>query len=222
MLGAGHAGRPCYRATQQGVVATRNGPPRARPLVEMLQLDAQDGGLHLVHAVVPAGFRPAARGGRSPTAQAAGGARLLGIVGDDDAALSRGAQVLGGVEAEAPRVADAAGAPPLVACAMRLRRVLHDGEPVAARQLQDWIHGGRLPVQVDRDDGARATADRRLQGGRVHRERAGVHVDQPHVRAGAPNGIDRGHEGEGYGDHPRRRRRSRRPPARRTGRSSRS
>ena len=84
---------------------------------------------------------------------------------------------------------------------MGLRRVFHNDEAPAPRNLQNRVHVGRLAVQVDRDDGPGALCNRPLERGRVHRERARLDVDEPHIGAGLPNGLDGGDEGERHGDH---------------------
>ncbi len=80
----------------------------------------------------------------------------------DHAALAVGTEVLAGIEAEAAHVAEAADATALVLGAVRLAGILDHDQAVAARDLEDRIHVGRLAVQVHRDDGLGARGDRRL------------------------------------------------------------
>ena len=84
--------------------------------------------------------------------------RATFVVGRDGAGFTAGAQILAGVEAERRGAAHGSGLAPAalllreVFRAVRLAGVLDDDQVVAGGQLQDRVHVGHLPVQVDRED----------------------------------------------------------------------
>ena len=123
------ASGPCKQAWSSGA----HGLARASVHgFEMAQLDAQDRALDAVHAVVEALQDVVVALFLAPVAQHADRSwHVLVVVGDDDAALAVGAEVLAGIEAEAAGHADAAGAAALVLGAVRLAGVLDDGNAVA-------------------------------------------------------------------------------------------
>ena len=88
----------------------------------------------------------------TPVAQHAHRLRLLVVVGDDDAALATGAEVLARIEAEAAGQADAAGARASIFSAVRLAGILDDGNAVALGDRRDRVHVGHLAVEMDGHD----------------------------------------------------------------------
>jgi hypothetical protein len=91
------------------------------------------------------------------------------IVGRHRAGVAQRAEVLARVEA--PRRGVSRGrpvaVPPVEASAVRLRRILEHGRPCRSRDRLDRVHVGGLPVEMHREDGARARRDRRLDARRV-------------------------------------------------------
>src|SRR5213079_1912974 len=78
------------------------------------------------------------------------------------APLAVGAEVLGGVEAEGGRLAEAADAPAAVARAVGLAGILDHGEVVTRGERQDGIEIGGPAVEMYGHDRPRARGDRRL------------------------------------------------------------
>ena len=75
-------------------------------------------------------------------------------VGQDHAAVAARAEILGRIERQARGVTPGADRALGPGAADRLRRVLDDGEPVGARQLDDTVHGRRVAVEMDHHDRA--------------------------------------------------------------------
>ena len=100
------------------------------------------------------------------------------VAGRNHAAVAERAEILRRVEAERRRVADAARAPPLVARAVRLRRILDHDQIVAPRDGQDAIEVDRLAVQVHRHDRLRSRRHRRADRAGVDPVGRRIHVDE--------------------------------------------
>ena len=131
-------------------------PPPLVPLVETGEPDAEDGGLELVEARVPAScdvrsvlLRPAV------LAQRAHALVDRGIVRDHRAAVADGGEVLRRVEAERGRVAEGPRPPPAAPRPGGLRAVLDDGDAPPSAELDDPLDVAHQPVEVRGDDGAR-------------------------------------------------------------------
>src|SRR5690606_4802551 len=86
---------------QQLCIETGTGAAGLGPLFELAQLDPQYGALNGVHAVIIAFHDVMVAALLARVAEHADLSRLLVIAGDDDAALTIGAEVLAGIEAEA-------------------------------------------------------------------------------------------------------------------------
>src|SRR5438093_111597 len=112
------AGEP--RAVQTGDLLPARGPRREVP-----QLDAQDGALEPLHAVVVTDTVMEVAARLAVVAQRPRQLSDLVAVRGERAALAVGAAALGGVEAEGGRLAEAADAPTLVARSVRLAGILH-------------------------------------------------------------------------------------------------
>ena len=133
----------------------------------MRQLGAQHGGLDLVQTRIDARQVVPVLHAAAVVAQLAQRGGQFVVIGGDGAAVAQRAEVLAGVEAEARRVAQAAGAPAHITRAMGLGRVFDHAQTVAARDGVDRAHVGRLAVQVHRHDGAGAWRDGRLDAARI-------------------------------------------------------
>ena len=73
----------------------------------------------------------------APISQHADFSGVFGTVGGHQTALAGGAEILGGVEAEAAEIADAAGAAAAIFGAVRLRDIFDDDQFVALRDIED-------------------------------------------------------------------------------------
>src|SRR5438445_1371829 len=128
------AGEP--RAVQTGDLLAARGPRLEAP-----QLDAQDGALEPLHAVVVADTVMEVAPRLAVVAQRPRQVSDVVAVRGERAALAVGAEVLGGVEAEGGRLAEAAHAPPAVARAVGLAGLLDDGDAVARGDRPDGMEG---------------------------------------------------------------------------------
>ena len=174
---------------------------RLGPRLEMAQLHAEHGALHAVHAVVEGAELVLVAHLLAPRAQEAQLLRPLGVVGHHRAALAVGAEILAGIEAEAAEVAHRAAPPPVVLGAVRLARVLDDGDALAPRDVENRVHVGRLAVQVHGNDGFRPRGDGGFELRRIHRPIARLDVHEHRRGARVFDGRDGGHEGVRDGDH---------------------
>ena len=80
----------------------------------------------------------------------------VAIRGRDHPCVAVGPQVLARVEAEAGGLAEGADLAALVGGAVGLGTVLDDDQVVLFRDRHDGIHVGRLTIEMNRNDGARA------------------------------------------------------------------
>jgi hypothetical protein len=138
-------------AREQLVVVGGVGLARARPVVEVLQLDHEHGRLQLVEPEVASDERVVVLRFAAVHAQNAHALVQSTIIGDARTRVAECAEVFRREEREATDIADAAGAP-----AVRERRtdglrgILDDGKPVLARQLHERAEVGHLTVEMDR------------------------------------------------------------------------
>src|SRR3989304_6105059 len=75
------------------------------------------------------------------------------VVGNNGPGVARRAQVLGGIEAETADVAESACSLALVFRSMSLSCVLDDLDLTIAGYPREVLHGSRMSVEVDGDDG---------------------------------------------------------------------
>src|SRR5690349_18279637 len=146
---------PESRRAKKGIVVCGMPAPRTGPRVEMSELHAQDGALQALHPVIESLDDVVITPLLAPVSQDSERVRVLGAVGRDEPGFAIRSKILARVEAEASEVADASDTAPFVLGAVRLRGVLDDDEPVAARDLDNRIHVRRLPIQMNRHDGPR-------------------------------------------------------------------
>jgi len=123
------------------------------------------------------------------------------VVGHDGPGLPVGPQVLARVEAEAARDAHGACLPPLVEGPVGLAGILDDAQVVLPGDLQDGVHVGGLPEEVHGDDGLRPGRDGALELSGVHVAGVGLDVHENRLGPGKADGLGRGHERAGRGDH---------------------
>ena len=198
MLRPGHLDRqrdPGDAAEQFAVARGVRTALRVPPL-EQRELDREHRGLQRVEAAVVAEqFVVVAHLG-AVTAQHVHffGERV--VVGQDHAAVPDRAEVLRREERKGPGVADAADQPAHPARTGGLGAVLDHLELVALRDLADRRHVAREPVEVHRDDRARALGDPRLDLRRVEVEGRLVDVDEDRPRPRVLDDLGRRDEGE--------------------------
>src|SRR5580658_4167059 len=114
----------------------------------MAQLHPQDRPLKTLHAVVESAQHVMILSVLSPVAQHANRPRIVSIVGGDRAPLAIGSEILAGIKTEARHIADAADSAALIFRAVRLGGVFDHDQSVAARDLHDRVHVGRLSVEM--------------------------------------------------------------------------
>ena len=186
----GHLRQGQAAAGQALLVARGDGAAAFVPLVQMRQLDAQDGGLQRVEPAVVALHLVDVLHPRAVVAQHAEAVGQLRVVGGDGAAVAQGAQVLAGIEAPGHGIAVRAQALALVARAVRLRAVFQHAQAVLAGNGQNCVHIGGLTVEMHRQDDFGARGDGGLDARRVdvvgalvrlhrHRRRAALADGQP-------------------------------------------
>src|SRR5205823_5257647 len=126
--------------------------------VHALELTETDRGLHVRHAVLPAGLADPEVALVAETPDVARALVELIVIGQQHPALA-GDDQLGALEAEAAGIAEAAGPPSGGLGADRRRRVLDDSQVVLAGDPADLIHLGSMAVEVYRHHGPRAIGD---------------------------------------------------------------
>ncbi len=159
--------------------------------IELLELDAADRGLDLVHPEVVSHLAADVHNVvviRQPVvglvlialqAHTPENRHFLGVLvaaGREHPALAESGHVLQRVEAEGAEVPERAGFLPLVLCAGSVRRVLDDCKPMLPRQLHNWIHIAHLAAVVDEVDRPRARRDLLRDALRIRVECSRVHV----------------------------------------------
>ena len=188
------------------VVETGGVPAGGDVLVEMAQLHAEHGRLQRIKAGVDAHVVVVVFLGHAVVGDAADTGGQGAVVGEECASVAEAAQVLGGEEGGAARIAHGAG---LVHRAVGegdlgaegLAGVLDHIEVVLACDGQDAFHVGALAEQVHGQDGAGAGGDGRLDLGGIHAEGVGADIHEHGAEAEQGYNLSRGHECEGYGEH---------------------
>src|SRR5215212_11298269 len=102
------------RRSQEVIVALRMTPPRLGPLLETLQLDPENRALDGVHPVVEGVHVMIVLTLLTPVPEQSHCARVGVVVGGGEAALTIGAEILAGIEAEAAEMPNAADTSVLV------------------------------------------------------------------------------------------------------------
>ena len=184
VLDAGPRGGRMHAAQKTRAIGLGVGAPRRVPAIEVRKFHREHGRLHRVEARIAPFDRVLVLHALPVIPEEPQLFRRATVVGHDDPGVAVRAEVLRWVEAEGRRVAERAGAPPADARAVRLRGVFDDDEIVPRRDRQHRLDVGRLSVQVDRHDGARARRDGGADRGRIDRVRLAVHVDEHGPGAG--------------------------------------
>ena len=118
-----------------------------------------------------------------------------GVVSDDRSAVSERAEILRWVEAEATHATDRSGAAPTELRSVGLRTVLDHLDARFACNGRDRIDVSALAVEVNRDDCACPSADRRAKRLRIHGPGLRLDIAQDRCRPGALDRCDRWHAG---------------------------
>src|SRR5215207_5719824 len=133
----------------------------------MLELYAQEGGLHFIQARVVAfdlviifHFGTIITQGSNLVCQNI-------IVCGDGTGIAQRAQVLSRIETESRRMTKTAALSPLVTGTLSLGGILDHLQVISLGECQQRIHIRRLPVKMNRQDGTRSRSDRRLDTVRV-------------------------------------------------------
>src|SRR5688500_8814641 len=130
---------------QQTAIARRMRTPCFGPFIQVPQFDAKNGTLNPVHAVIEPLHLVLVPRLLAPASQQPHRVCMRRIIRDGSTPFPVGAKVLARIEAETADVPNPADPAASIIRAMRLARILDDGQIVAAGNSQDGIHVGRLP-----------------------------------------------------------------------------
>ncbi len=169
---------------QQTAIPRRQGAAPPGPLAEPRQPRPEDGRLQLVEAGVHAGLLVMVAVGLSAVAQPPDPCRQRAIVGDDGAAVTERAEILGRIEAERAGDADRADRTAGSGREVRLAAVFDDRQIVARGDSLERAHVGCLPVQMNRQNRARPRADRLFHAIGIDREADRIDVREHRARPG--------------------------------------
>ena len=122
------------------------------------------------------------------------------VVCHQHGAVARAAQGLEGREAEHGDIGESARWQAVIHSAGGQRRVFNDLELVAVGQSAQGFDIGRVPVQVDRQDGARSLADLRFNRRDVHGVVGFQHIAEHGPSAAEADGAGGGNVGIADGD----------------------
>src|SRR5665647_2465374 len=176
-------------------------PAGLGPCGQVAQLGPQYSGLQgvhplaVAHVVVAVLLRAAVVGHHGAPA-----GQLLVVCGYHSG-VAVGPQVLAGVEAEAGGRPNAAHLAALVLRAVGLAGVLQNRQTMEVGDLQNGVHVHRLAVQVHRHDHLGLRGDLLLDPGWVYVVGAGIDVHKDGYAPAVGDGLGRGDEGVGGGDH---------------------
>src|SRR5262245_3987487 len=117
---------------------------RVDPVVQMLQLHPQNCTLNTVHSIVEPFHRMFVASPLSPRTEQPHGVCVGAVVRNGGAAFAECSQVLGGIEAEAPDIAQRPDTPAVMLCAVCLTRVFNHNETMATSNGDNVGHRCRL------------------------------------------------------------------------------
>ena len=174
------------------------------PAGEMAEFDFEDGGLEGVEAGVAANFVVVVAAAHAVGSEHAGALVDVCREGGDEACVSEGAEVFGGVEGEGCGVAEGSGGGSVPGGSEGLGCVFDEEEVEAVLEGVECVEVGALAVEVDGEDGAdvvvAGVAEEGFSGGGGEIEGGGVDVDEEGAGSAAEDGADGGEEAEGCGD----------------------
>ena len=154
------------------------------------ELDPEHGGLDLVAPEIPADPLVVVALVRSMVAQGSGPGGEIGIPGHQHARVPAGPQVFGGIKTRDPDAPDPSHRIVPEPGPDGLGGVLDHRQVVVPGDLSNPIHGRRLTVEMDGEDGGGAFGDQALDTGGIEVEagRANVREDRSGSRAGHASG----------------------------------
>src|SRR5688572_9803754 len=121
--------------------------PKSRPAVEIAQLDFQDGCLQGIEAEIPSNHPMMVFRLRSLETENAEPFRQRLIIGNHHSSVAKTTQILAGEEGETTCDSHAPGSATIpILRSDGLRRVLHNSQIMACRDLKNGIHLSTLPV----------------------------------------------------------------------------
>src|SRR3990172_1352750 len=167
----------------------------------MAQFYSQDGGLQIVETATDSLQSVLISAQLAVVGQKAYPLHHGAVVGNNDPGVARRAQVLGGIEAETADVAESAGSLTLVFRSMSLSCVLDDRDLRIAGHPREVLHGSRMSVEVDGDDGLGFLGEAGGDGPRVEVHGFLVDVGEDRPRAISGYGLGGGDEAERRRDH---------------------
>ena len=179
-----------------GVDLSRGGPG-----IKMRQLHAEHRGLQRVEATVDAHNLMVVARLHAVHAEELETGRDVVAGGRKKPAVADAAEVLRGIEAETPDVADRAGAATVPGRQNRLGGILDHRKASGLRDRQDRIHVGGASKQMDGDDRLRPLADLLRHVGRVDQIGDRIDVGEDRHRAESRDGAGGGEEGVAGQDH---------------------
>src|SRR3990172_3610707 len=196
---------PVFQKVAHGVT-----PARGDPRVQVRQLHPQQRGLQGVQPAVGAdGLVHILPGGTLGAQQPQPPGQVV-IIGDHKPSVPQGAQVLRGVQTEAPQVADGAHLLPPELGAHRLGGIFDHEEPMLPGQREEGSHICRLPEEMYRDEGldgprpevqplmgSRAPRQHSFHRIRIQIECLWIDIGEDGLSPGMDNGADRPEEREG-------------------------
>ena len=170
------------------------------PGVEAAELDAEDGALESVHAVVIADEFVLVTRRLSMRAGRASELRDLVVVGGKSAGFSIRAEILCGIEAKSRGVAEASDATSAIARPMRLGRIFEDSQAVTHGDFIYGVHVRGAAVEMNGQDGAGARRDGAREKLGVEVRRGGINIHEHGLRTAISNRLGGGEEGVRRGD----------------------
>ena len=172
-----------------------------RPAIEVLELDAQDGGVDRVESEIAADDLVVIFRMRAVPAQEADLVGQGAVLSDHGPAVAEAAEVLRREKRIAADRPHRSGPASSVFRANRLGGVLDDRQIVPPRDVENRIHLGALAEQVHRHDRLGARRDLGRDAARVDVERHRIDIDEHRLRSHADDGARGGEERVRRRDH---------------------
>ena len=123
-----------------------------------------------------------------------------GVVRHNHSGIAEGSQVLAREETDGTKGSDTPHFASLVFRPHGLCSILDNGDSVLVRDRHDLVHGTRLPVQMNGDNGPGLLCDGRFNSGRIDIIGGRIDLHVHGLRADQSNGFGRRHERKGSCD----------------------
>jgi len=125
---------PASTGAERNIIRRQRFRRERHSRIEMTKLYSEHGALHAVHPIIESllPWRPIRPG---PVPQHSNGVSPIGPIGDDHPRFTARSEVLAGIEAEAPGIADATTRRPLYSAPWACARVFNDYDSVTAADL---------------------------------------------------------------------------------------